>query len=114
MTKANVEPTTTHSSDVAPIAIASGSWRKTLGWGERTLLSEVTFTKGGVVPAHSHPHEQIGYVVRGAIEFTLGDRAVVLRGGDSYVIPGGLTHSCFALEDSLAIDIFSPVREEYK
>jgi quercetin dioxygenase-like cupin family protein len=44
----------------------------------------------------------------------LGDRAVVLRAGDSYVIPGGLAHSCLALEDSLAIDIFSPVREEYK
>lgn len=109
-----MEAKTLRAADVAPVPIAEGSSRKTLGWGERTLLSEVTLEKHGVVPLHSHPHEQIGYVVRGAIEFTLGDRVVVLRAGESYVIPGNLPHACHALEDSLAIDIFSPVREEYR
>ncbi len=109
-----MEATTTRSADIAPIPIAAGSFRKTLGWGERTLLSEVTLVQDGVVPMHAHPHEQIGYVVRGAIEFTIGDRKVVLRAGDAYVIPGGVPHGCLALEDSLAIDIFSPVRDEYK
>lgn len=109
-----MEPKTARSSDIAPIPIAEGSVRKTLGWGDRTLLSEVTFAKDGVVPMHSHPHEQIGYVARGAIEFTIGDRVTVLRAGDAYVIPGNLPHGCHALEDSLALDIFSPVREEYK
>ncbi len=109
-----MEPRTTHGAEVTPIPIAEGSFRKTLGWGERTLLSEVSFTKGGIVPPHSHPHEQIGYVARGAIEFTIGDRVAVLRTGDAYVIPGNVPHSCRALEESIAIDIFSPVREEYK
>lgn len=109
-----MEPRTAHAADVPPVPIAEGSSRKTLGWGERTLLSEVTFTRDGIVPMHSHPHEQIGYVARGAIEFTIGDRVVVLRAGDSYVIPGHVPHGCHALEDSLALDVFSPVREEYK
>ena len=104
---------TTRGQDVAPIPIAEGSSRKTLGWGERTLLSEVTFARGGVVPVHAHPHEQIGYVVRGAIEFTIGDQVTILRAGDAYVIPGNIPHACRALEESVAIDIFSPVREEY-
>ena len=109
-----MEPKTTSSRDVTPIQIAAGSYRKTLGWGERTLLSEVMIERDGVVPTHAHPHEQTGYVVRGAIQFTIGAQVVVLRSGDAYVIPGGTPHSCLGLEDSLAIDIFSPVREEYK
>lgn len=109
-----MDPKTARSADVPAVPIAAGSFRKTLGWGERTLLSEVTFVKDGVVPMHSHPHEQIGYVARGAIEFTIGNRIAVLRAGDAYVIPGSVPHGCRALEDSLAIDIFSPVREEYK
>jgi quercetin dioxygenase-like cupin family protein len=102
------------SRDVAPISIAAGSSRKTLAYGDRTLLSEVTIERNGIVPLHQHPHEQTGYVVRGAIQFTIGDRVVVMRAGDAYVIPGDTPHACLGLEDSVAIDIFSPVREEYK
>ncbi len=107
-------PMTRRSADVAPIKIDSGSYRRTLGWGERTLLSEVTLETGGVVPLHAHPHEQIGYVARGSIQFTIGSEIVVLRAGDGYVIPGGVPHACLGLEDSLAIDVFAPVRDEYK
>jgi quercetin dioxygenase-like cupin family protein len=109
-----MEAKTARSADIAAIPIAAGTWRKTITWGEHTLVSEVTLERGGIVPRHSHPHEQTGYVVSGAIEFTLGDRAVVLRAGEGYLIPGNLPHSCLAFEDSVAIDIFSPVREEYK
>jgi quercetin dioxygenase-like cupin family protein len=109
-----MEAKTARSADIAAIPIATGTSRKTLAWGESTLVSEVTLASGGIVPRHSHPHEQTGYVVSGAIEFTLGERAIVLKAGDGYLIPGNLPHSCLALEDSVAIDIFSPVREEYK
>jgi len=109
-----MEPRITRGADVAPVAIAAGSSRKTLGWGERTLVSEVRFEADGIVPLHSHPHEQAGYVAEGAIEFTIGEQVVVLRAGDGYVIPGHVPHGCRALEASLAIDIFSPVREEYR
>ena len=109
-----MDPKTARSADITAIPIAAGSWRKTITWGERTLVSEVTFERGGIVPMHSHPHEQTGYVVSGAIEFTLGDRTVVLRTGEGYLIPGNVPHGCLALEASVAVDVFSPVREEYK
>jgi quercetin dioxygenase-like cupin family protein len=109
-----MEPKTARSADIVAIPIAAGSWRKTITWGERTLVSEVTLEQGGIVPLHSHPHEQTGYVVTGAIEFTLGDQKVVLRGGEGYLIPADVPHGCLALEPSLAIDVFSPAREEYK
>ena len=109
-----MEPKVTRGSDVARVAVGTDCWRKTLGWGERMLISEVALDKNGVVPFHSHPHEQIGYVAKGAIEFTIGEEKVVIRAGDGYVIPGGVPHGCLALEDSLALDIFAPVREEYK
>ncbi|HEX5418269.1 MAG TPA: cupin domain-containing protein [Chloroflexota bacterium] len=109
-----MEPKVTRGSEVARVAVGPDCWRKTLGWGERTLISEVTLDKNGVVPLHSHPHEQIGYVAKGAIEFTLGEEKVVIRAGDGYLIPGGVPHACLALEDSLALDIFAPVRDEYK
>jgi quercetin dioxygenase-like cupin family protein len=107
-------PMIVRSDEARSVKMAEGTWRKTLGWGERTLLSEVVLERGGLVPLHSHPHEQIGYVAKGSLEFTIGEEKVVLRAGDGYVIPGNTPHAVLALEDSLAIDIFSPVREEYK
>jgi quercetin dioxygenase-like cupin family protein len=109
-----MDPKITRAGTVERVPIADGTWRRTLGWGDRTLLSEVTLDKDGIVPLHDHPHEQIGYVARGALEFTIGDQKVVLRAGDAYVIPGGTPHAVRAIEDSLAIDVFAPVREEYK
>jgi len=109
-----MEAKTGRSADIAAIPIAAGSWRRTIVWGERTLVSEVTLDRGGIVPLHSHPHEQTGYVVSGAIEFTLGEKAVMVRAGEGYVIPGNLPHGCLAIEPSVAIDVFSPVRDEYK
>src|SRR5438876_2667030 len=88
--------------------------RKTLAWGDRTLLSEVTLPKDGVVPIHAHHYEQIGYISSGALEFTIGDEVQVVRQGDGYIIPANVRHGCRALEDTVALDIFSPVRDEYK
>jgi quercetin dioxygenase-like cupin family protein len=109
-----MDPKSARAADITAIPIAAGSSRKTITWGDRTLVSEVTFEQGGVVPMHSHPHEQTGYVVSGAIEFTLGERTIVLRSGDGYLIPGHVPHGCLAIEPSVAVDVFSPVREEYK
>jgi quercetin dioxygenase-like cupin family protein len=109
-----MQPMIVRGSEGQSVTMAAGAARKTLGWGEHTLLSEVVMDKGGLVPLHSHPHEQIGYVTRGALEFTIGDQTVVLRAGDGYAIPGNVVHAVRALEDSAAVDVFSPVREEYK
>ncbi len=96
-----------------PVEMLPGVIRRTLSRGDHTLLCEITLASGSVVPAHEHPHEQIGYVVRGRLTFRIGDEERELAAGDGYVIPGNVSHAVTALEESIAIDIFSPVREEY-
>jgi quercetin dioxygenase-like cupin family protein len=86
---------------------------KTLVHGERTLLAEFHLDKGAVVPTHSHPHEQTGYVVSGRMEFTIGDEHFDAVAGTSWCIPSDVPHGVTVLEDTVVIEVFSPVREEY-
>ena len=84
-------------------------------WGEKMLMAVIDLEPHGVVPAHSHPHEQIGLVIEGELSFIIGGEAFLLGPGDVYVIPGDVEHSATAGETAVkAIDIFSPVREEFK
>lgn len=91
-----------------------GIHRRTMATTERMMLCEFKVTKGGIVPPHSHPHDQCGYVVSGKIEFTIGDVTRVLMPGDTYGVPGGLVHGATALEDTLLVEVFSPPRDEYR
>jgi quercetin dioxygenase-like cupin family protein len=90
-----------------------GVTRRTLNSGDRTTLVEIAIAKGASVPLHTHPHEQIGYVARGRLRFQIGDDVRDLAMGDSYCVPGEVSHGVEALEDAIAVDIFSPVRDEY-
>ncbi len=84
-------------------------------WGEHMLLAKVDVPAHGVVPPHSHPHEQLGMVLAGELTFTVGEETRTLAAGDVYVIPGGVEHSAVAGDEpAQALDVFSPVREEYK
>ena len=87
--------------------------RKTLVHGEKTLMSEFRLRQGAVLPRHSHPHEQSGYLVSGRMELTIGGESCSLEPGDSWCIAGGVEHNAVALEDYLALEVFSPVREDY-
>lgn len=87
--------------------------QKTLVHGEKTLMAEFRLDKGASLPRHSHPHEQTGYLVTGHLELTIGATTHQVRPGDSWCIPGDLAHHAVALEDSLAIEVFSPVRVDY-
>jgi quercetin dioxygenase-like cupin family protein len=86
---------------------------KTLVHGEKTLLTEFKLEKGAVLPVHNHPHEQTGYLVTGRLDMTIGTNTHAVSPGDSWCIPGHVDHHAFAHEDSVAIEVFSPVREEY-
>jgi len=87
--------------------------QKTLAYGEKTLLAEFRLAKGAEVPEHSHPHEQTGYLVSGRIDLTLSGETYEVQPGDSWSIPGNLPHKAKAHEESIVIEVFSPVREEY-
>jgi quercetin dioxygenase-like cupin family protein len=103
-----------HRSDVAPVEMLPGVTRRTLNSSERLMLIEVALEKGVVVPSHSHPHEQIGYLISGRVLFELGDERRELAAGDSWLVPPSVPHQVTALEPSVAIDVFSPPREEYR
>jgi quercetin dioxygenase-like cupin family protein len=84
-------------------------------WGDKMLMAQVEFEPGGVVPLHSHPHEQVGFLIAGELDFTVGDERRLVRPGEIWVIPGGVEHTVTAGRDgATAMDIFSPVREEYQ
>lgn len=89
--------------------------RTQVAWGDRLMLSLVTLDAGSTAPMHSHPHEQAGIVLEGELDFTIGSETRRLKAGDSYIIPGSVQHGCAACAGhALVLDIFSPVREEYK
>ncbi len=94
-------------------APADGVQLKTLVHGEKTLLCEFRLKKGSRVPEHSHPHEQTGYMVSGRLKFIAGDETFEALPGDSWCIPGNVVHMAEPLEDSVIVEVFSPVREEY-
>jgi unsaturated pyranuronate lyase len=87
--------------------------RKTLVYGEKTLLTEFRLAKGAVLPEHSHSHEQTGYLVSGRIDLTIGGETHRVGPGGSWCIPSNVAHRAIAHEDSVAIEVFSPVREDY-
>jgi quercetin dioxygenase-like cupin family protein len=87
--------------------------QKTLAYGDKSLMAEFRLEQGADLPRHSHPHEQTGYLVSGQIELTIGDETYRVKPGDSWCITGNVEHKAMALEDSVAIEVFSPVREDY-
>lgn len=86
---------------------------KTLVYGEKMLLAQFTLEAGSVLPKHAHPHEQTGYLLEGRIRFAVGDRTFEAGPGDAWSIPAGAPHGAEILERSLAVEVFSPVREDY-
>ncbi len=82
--------------------------------GRQLMLSVVTFEPGSVVGEHSHPHEQMGMMISGRLEFTVAGITRVLGPGDIWRIPGGVVHSVRAFDQpAVALDVFHPIREDY-
>ncbi|NMB77712.1 MAG: cupin domain-containing protein [Methanomicrobiales archaeon] len=90
-----------------------GIRRKTLVHGEKTLMAEFLLEKGAALPNHRHPQEQTGYLVSGHMILTIGDEVHEIRPGDSWMIPGNIEHHAKILDDSVAIEVFAPRRDDY-
>jgi quercetin dioxygenase-like cupin family protein len=93
--------------------VIEGIRMKTLVYGAKTLMAEFRLSQGADLPAHQHPHEQTGYLVSGRIDLTIDGSVHAVRPGDSWCIPGGVTHSAKVHEDAVAVEVFAPVREDY-
>ncbi len=103
---------TSHSIDGYK-SVLNGIEQKTLVYGDKTLMVEFKLKQGAVLPLHSHPHEQSGYLVTGRIKLTIDNQVHNVVPGDSWCIGGAKMHCAEILEDSVAIEVFSPVREDY-
>mgnify|MGYP001609312763 CR=1 FL=1 len=86
---------------------------KTLCYGDKSLMAEFRLEKDNVLPEHTHPHEQTGYLVSGRINLIIDGVKNEIYPGDSWNIGGDVPHSAEVIEDSVAIEVFSPVREDY-
>jgi quercetin dioxygenase-like cupin family protein len=90
-----------------------GMQRRVLAYNQNVMLVRHLLTKGWKGLSHSHPHEQLVYVVTGCILFTADGRNVEMHSGDSIVVEGDVEHQATALDDSEVLDIFVPYRREY-
>ncbi|MFI6439112.1 cupin domain-containing protein [Streptomyces sp. NPDC050759] len=81
---------------------------------EKMTFASWSFEAGTRVPSHSHPHEQITHCVAGSLVLDVPGEEIVLRAGETAVIPGGVEHEARADEAARGIDVFIPVREDYK
>lgn len=81
--------------------------------GERGMVVWWHMKAGAHATAHKHPHEQIFWMLKGRMEFRLGNETRVCGPGDIAVIPGGVEHEAYFPEDTEVIDIFSPPREDF-
>jgi quercetin dioxygenase-like cupin family protein len=97
-----------HYKDPVP-----GIRQKTLVYGEKTLMAEFLLEKDCTLPDHSHPYEQTGYLVSGHILLKIGDTTFDTHAGDSWCIPVNIVHGARVFEDSVAVEVFSPVRPDY-
>jgi quercetin dioxygenase-like cupin family protein len=81
--------------------------------GRQMTVARIRLRKGAVVPEHSHANEQISMIESGAVRFVVSGEETILRTGGVLEIPPDAPHSAEALEDSLAVDLFSPAREDW-
>jgi quercetin dioxygenase-like cupin family protein len=80
---------------------------------ETMTIARVILAQGALVPRHEHPNEQIANVLVGRLRFVLGDEERIVAAGTTVLITAGMPHEVEALEDSIVLDVFSPVREDW-
>ena len=81
--------------------------------GDRAMVAQVFLRRGAIVQTHTHESEQITYILEGALEFEIEGKQIVVRAGEVLHIPSNVPHAAVALEDTLDLDIFSPIRVDW-
>ncbi len=104
----------TINQEVLAKDLGNGVTRKILSYSSSLMVCELTFDKGAVGVLHSHPHEQIGYVISGSFEVEEENQEKrILSAGDTYYIAPNIQHGVRALENSLLLDVFTPMRKDF-
>ena len=100
-------------ADIAPREIAPGFSARFVHTHGMTL-ARVDIRRDARLPSHTHPHEQLTTVLSGELELTVAGEVRVLRAGMLAFIPGGVPHSARALTACEVLDVFHPLREDYR
>jgi len=93
--------------------LGNGVSRRILAHGGGMMAVEVNFTEGAVGPMHSHPHEQLTYVLSGEFEFTIGEETRRVSAGDTLYKQPNIMHGCVCITPGTLLDTFTPVREDF-
>ena len=101
------------SNDAAMSVPEPGLRRQVMSFSPDMMLVRHRMEKGWVGARHSHPHEQMVYVVTGHIAFEHPGGKFEAKTGDCFLVPGGVAHQASALEDCEILDIFTPYRDDY-
>ncbi len=96
-----------------PLEVMSDTISRKIISGDKAMVAQVFLKKGAVVPEHQHESEQITYILDGALKFELEGTEVVVHKGEVLRIPSHVPHRAVALEDTLDLDIFSPIRTDW-
>jgi quercetin dioxygenase-like cupin family protein len=99
--------------DSVPLEVLSDVISRKIISGEKAMIAQIFIKKGGVVPEHYHESEQVTYILDGALKFELEGQEVVVRKGEVLTIPSNVPHRAVALEDTLDVDVFSPIRKDW-
>lgn len=81
---------------------------------DRVTLAYVDVEAGAELPEHSHPQEQVTTLLEGQFEFVLGGQTMLLEPGVAVVIPSNIKHAGRAITACRILDVFQPVREDFK
>lgn len=104
----------TENKNIAPDDLGGGVTRKVLSYSENLMAVELHFVKGAVGAKHSHPHEQIGYIASGKLIYQEdGSEDKELQTGDTYYVSPNVVHGIQVLEDTVLLDIFTPMRKDF-
>ncbi len=102
-----------YNKDIALEDLGEGISRKVLAHNDNMMAVEVRFKSGAIGAMHSHPHEQLTYVLSGKFEFTIGDETKVVAAGDTMYKEPNIEHGCVCLEAGVLIDNFTPMRKDF-
>ena len=101
------------NSEVAAVDLGEGVTRKILASGGGMMTVQFDFEEGSVGYLHTHPHEQVGYVVKGSFEIIFAGEKSIIAVGDTYYVPSNVKHGVVALEEGILLDVFTPQREDF-
>ena len=98
---------------IKKIDMGKGVVRQDFAQGENLNVLHWNMEDGSIVKLHQHAQEQFGLVIKGGFKMKVGDETATLKAGDAYVIPPNVPHEFIAIGETEAIDVFSPVKEDF-